>query len=145
MSEKKGEYMNNENLHKEIDLIQNCIRRMSQNSFIVKGWMLSLVTIILTLGITSQANENILSIIILIPIISFWYLDGFFLQTERKYRKMYQWTIKNRNKTDEFLYDLNPKRFDNQVSSIFKMMFSKTILPLYLSTIVIITILFFST
>ncbi|MCK5051512.1 MAG: hypothetical protein KAS53_07270 [Candidatus Cloacimonetes bacterium] len=145
MNEKKGDNMNNEILHKEIDLIQDCIRRMAQNSFIVKGWMLSLVTIILTLGITSQANDNNLCLIILIPIIAFWYLDGFFLQTERKYQKMYQWIIENRNKTDEFLYDLNPKRFDNQVHAIFRIMFSKTILPLYLSTIIIIFLLFLST
>jgi len=38
-----------ENLLKEIDLIQSCIKRMAQNSFIVKGWMLSLITIVLTL------------------------------------------------------------------------------------------------
>ena len=27
-----------EEIHKEIDLIQSCITRMAQNSFMIKGW-----------------------------------------------------------------------------------------------------------
>ena len=41
---------NNQNvLEKEIDLIQSCINRMAQNSFVVKGWLITLVTVILAL------------------------------------------------------------------------------------------------
>ena len=39
--------MNNEKiLEKEIDLIQNCITRMGQNSFSVKGWLIGVCEII---------------------------------------------------------------------------------------------------
>ncbi|MEA2096289.1 MAG: hypothetical protein U9P73_06320 [Candidatus Cloacimonadota bacterium] len=51
--------MSNENLHKEIDLIQDCIRRMAQNSFIVKGWILSLITIVITLGLTKDFTDKV--------------------------------------------------------------------------------------
>jgi len=142
MSDRKGDYMNNENLHKEIDLIQNCIKRMAQNSFIVKGWMLSLITLVLSFGTASKFNEKSLSIVVLIPLIAFWFLDSFYLQAEKKFRELYKWTIENRGKTNDFLYDLNPKRFDNRVPTIIKIMFSKTILPIYLSTILISFALF---
>ena len=33
--------MGNEELFKEIDLIQGCINRMANNSFLIKGWALS--------------------------------------------------------------------------------------------------------
>ena len=135
--------MKNENLHKEIDLIQNCIKRMAQNSFIVKGWMLSLITLTLSLGFASDFNEKSLCIIILIPLFAFWFLDSFYLQAEKKFRELYNWTIENRCKTNDFLYDLNPKRFNDQVPSIIQLMFSKTIIPIYLSTIIIIIALFF--
>lgn len=36
-------------LEKEIDLIQKCIERMAKNSFIVKGWAISLASVILAL------------------------------------------------------------------------------------------------
>ena len=38
---------NKENLHKEIDLIQECIKRMANNSFLLKGWTISLVAVVL--------------------------------------------------------------------------------------------------
>ena len=31
-----------EEIHKEIDLIQSCITRMAQNSFMIKGWFVSI-------------------------------------------------------------------------------------------------------
>ena len=38
-----------EEIHKEIDLIQACITRMAQNSFMVKGWFVSLYAVVLAL------------------------------------------------------------------------------------------------
>lgn len=38
-----------EEIHKEIDLIQSCITRMAQNSFMVKGWFVSLYAVVLAL------------------------------------------------------------------------------------------------
>ena len=38
-----------EEIHKEIDLIQSCITRMAQNSFMVKGWFVSIYAVILAL------------------------------------------------------------------------------------------------
>ncbi len=39
-----------ENLHKEIDLIQGVIARMAQNAFYAKGWSVSLSAVLLALG-----------------------------------------------------------------------------------------------
>ena len=36
-------------MYKEIDLIQNCITRMAQNSLMVKGWLISLVAVVFAL------------------------------------------------------------------------------------------------
>jgi len=45
MSEKSIEI-----IHKEIDLIQNCVNRMAQNSFLLKGWTVSLVAVVIALA-----------------------------------------------------------------------------------------------
>ena len=42
--------MSNETLHKEIDLIQACVTRMANNSFLLKGWAISIVAVILALA-----------------------------------------------------------------------------------------------
>ena len=137
--------MENEILHKEIDLIQSVISRMANNSFLLKGWLISLVAVILALSkdtlLTNDATY--LSFILCLPILVFWYLDAFFLHKERCYRKLYDWVITNRKDTDEHLYSLNYSRFENEVDSIFKIMFSATLFPFYGLTMIVLLIIGF--
>ena len=118
-------------LHKEIDLIQGCINRMANNSFLLKGWLISIVAVVLALS-EKFPNLLLLGIILIIPLLSFWYLDAFFLRAEKMYREMYKWVLENRRlKNKEFEYDLNTKRFENKVDSLLKIMFSKTLRTFY--------------
>lgn len=131
-------------LHKEIDLIQSCINRMAQNSFIIKGWALTIVTVVLAL-MEKNIDPIYLCLVMFIPLLSFWYLDAFFLQTEKKYRKMYDWVLGARQKNDlSNLYDLNPHRFDDQVESIGKVMRSITLRVFYgIPLLVVVTLMFY--
>ncbi|MBL7186064.1 MAG: hypothetical protein ISS70_07040 [Phycisphaerae bacterium] len=121
--------MDKEVLHKEIDLIQDCIKRMAHNSFLLKGWTVSLVAIVLALA--KDFDLIYLCLLLLLPVICFWYLDAFFLYTEKMYRRMYEWVIANRSKTDEHLYNLNPHCFKKEVPGELKIMFSKTLFVFY--------------
>jgi len=122
---------NIEVIHKEIDLIQNCITRMSQNSFLIKGWAIAVVTVVLAL-MEKNIDPIYLCLVLFIPLVSFWYLDAFFLQTERMYRKMYEWVLGARPKSDlTNLYDLNPQRFKDRVDSRCKVMCSVTLRVFY--------------
>ncbi|OOF51733.1 hypothetical protein BKK54_01785 [Rodentibacter genomosp. 1] len=120
---------NQEILHKEIELIQTCINRMANNSFLLKGWTVSLITVILALTNISLSKYAYLALFI--PLISFWYLDAFFLRKERMYREMYSWVLENRSKSDEHIYNLNPHRFDGSVKKILSVFLSKTLLIFY--------------
>lgn len=131
-------------LHKEIDLIQACINRMSNNSFLLKGWVISLVAVVLALA-KEKVEFEIISFILLIPILSFWYLDAFFLRTERMYRKMYEWVIKHRITSDEKMYELNPNAYKDEVESTFKVMKSKTLGTFYgIPSFVLLVIILYS-
>ena len=118
-----------EEIHKEIDLIQSCITRMAQNSFMIKGWFVSIYAVILAL-LPEKVNLFLLCVVLTAINLSFWYLDGFFLRTEKLYRKMYQ---------------LNPHEFEGrieEVESIWKIMWSKTLKWFYLIPLVIVIIVF---
>lgn len=118
-------------LHKEIDLIQGCINRMANNSFLLKGWLVSILAVVLALSL-DELNKFIIAITVIMVTISFWYLDAFFLRTEKMYRKMYEWVLKKRKEGEaDFQYDLNPHRFDGQVENIIKVMFSNTLIWFY--------------
>jgi hypothetical protein len=118
--------MDKEVLHKEIDLIQSCISRMASNSFLIKGWTISLIGVVLAL--IDRQSLTLVTLLLIFPVLSFWFLDAYFLRTERQYRELYKWVLDKRSiNSHEYLYDLNPDRFRDNVSNIFKIMFSLTL------------------
>jgi len=141
-----------EEIHKELDLIQDVIKRMASNSFEVKKWLIGILTAIIVFKheeLLGGNNEMVL--VLLLPVLSFWYLDAFFLSTERLYREIYQWVVTHRSKTDNYLYDLNSMKrsYDNvpeenfvkDKNNIWRVAFSKTLLPFYLVPIAFIVAL----
>ena len=120
---------------KEIDIIQDVIKRMGFNSFMIKGWAITLVVVTLLLKWTEYQVG-----IAFIPLLVFWFLDAYFLWQERMYRKLYEWVINNRLKTDEYLFDMNAYRFKDKVQSRFRIMFSITLGWFYGSIAVLIVI-----
>jgi len=107
---------------KEIELIQDIIKRMAFNSFMIKGWAITLVVVALLLK-----GTNYQVWIAFIPLLVFWFLDAYFLWQERLYRKLYEWVVNNRLKTDEYLFDMNAYRFKDKVQSKLRIMFSITL------------------
>lgn len=108
---------------KEIDIIQDIIKRMAFNSFMIKGWAITLVVVTLLL----KGTEKHQVWIAFIPLVVFWFLDAYFLRQEKMYRKLYKWVINNRLKTEEYLFDMNARRFEKEVQSIPRIMFSITL------------------
>lgn len=117
--------MSKENKEKHLELIQNIITRMAQNSFAYKGWMLTILTGVLAFSI-QQINGGI-HYISVIPIIGFWGLDAYYLRQERLFRKLYD-HVREAKSTD-FSMDTSP--FSGQVSNWWVTLFSKTIFWLY--------------
>ena len=123
--------MDKEVLHKEIDLIQACISRMAHDSFLMKGWMLTLLAAIWAFAIRTE-TLFVISAMSLVIIWAFWYLDAFFLCVEKMYREMYNWVIVERPKGNtDYLYNLDPYRFSAKVKSRFEIMFSVTLRCFY--------------
>ena len=121
---------------KEIEIIQDIIKRMAFNSFMVKGWTVTLVAVTLLLkGVEHQV------LVAFIPLLMFWFLDAYFLQMERLYRRLYNWVIKNRLQTDEYLFDMSIDRFKYDEQSKLRIMFSIT-LGWFYGSIFILTVLY---
>lgn len=126
---------------KEIELLQGVINRMASNSFMIKGWCLTIEGICFSLSFgKTQAITAGICISIIVSI--FWFLDAFFLRTERKYRALYnevvsQFNLGNYESIDWF--NLRTIEFDNdpKVGTQWKVMWSKTLWPLYLTLVVV--------
>jgi len=76
---------------KYLDHIQAVITRHNSNSFMIKGWTITICTAIL--AIAGTWKEPLLSLIALVPITVFWILDSFYLANERCFVSLYNAAI----------------------------------------------------
>jgi hypothetical protein len=114
----------------ESKIVQDIISRMANNSFLIKGWAVTLVVISL---LFRGAYYHYL--IALIPWGIFWIYDAYFLRLEKLYRELYNWLIANRLTSDEKLLDVSKKsvesRFGEKVKPTAKLMFSPVLIVFY--------------
>jgi hypothetical protein len=72
---------------KHLEFIQATINRMAGNSFLLKGWAVTLVGALLAL---SFKETSFLYVIISVAVLySFWFLDGYYLSRERLFIRLY--------------------------------------------------------
>ncbi len=75
-------------LVKHLEFVQAVITRMANNSFLLKGWTVTLSTALFALAVNQ--SKSIFATLALLPALSFWGLDAFYLRRERLYRKLYE-------------------------------------------------------
>lgn len=127
----------NEEKKLALGFIQDIISRLSQKSFLVKGWSLSIVAV---LGIMLDKDKfyESLALIICISIIVFWFLNAFYLYTERLYRILYAEKLSLHDGDKKILsLDLSAIKKDKSIikKSIFNAFFSRTVWTFHLTTL----------
>lgn len=117
-------------LFKEIEIVQPIINRMGHNSFLIKGWAITLVVIVMVFrNLPDQAYLAI------IPLAAFWCLDAYYLRQERLYRDLYKWLVANRLKTDKRLLSMDTSQFN---VSFWRTLFSSTLVLFYVLILVLV-------
>ncbi len=126
--------MNIEAKLKHLEFLQNIITRMANNSFLLKGWIVTILGAILSLS-----KDDIDSKIILITsflIVIFWILDAYFLGQERYFRARYDEVRKKEPKEIDFGMGLEGKPTSN--THVIPVMFSYTLVIYYISLLVVV-------
>ena len=109
---------------KHLEMIQAVISRMAGNSFLIKGWSVTLMAAILALAVKDKVYPMIW--VAFVPCVMFWLLDGFFLRQERLFRQL--WNARRVEPQDGPTdFDMNTSAFEGQVASWLGIMFSKTL------------------
>lgn len=84
---------------KHLEFIQEVIKRMANNSFLIKGWTVTLNVAILGLS-KDDIDSKIISITIFLTLL-FWILDAYYLKQERIFRQRYdEVRIQSENEID---------------------------------------------
>jgi hypothetical protein len=128
------------NKQKHLEMLQNVINRMASNSFLLKGWSVTLVSALFALA-ANDANPRYI-IIAYIPIPIFWILDGFYLSQERAFRELYNnvCTIADDNLVT---FSMDKTAFLIGRNSWIESIFSITLNIFYLSLIFVVLIAMF--
>ena len=121
-----------DNKIKHLEFIQSTITRMNENSFQIKGWMITIVSALLALY--ARSEKKLYIFIAIVPAIVFWFLDAYYLQQERRFRGVYNdvadlSTENSRVNVREF--EMPIQKYKGGKYCYFRILFSKTIFPLY--------------
>lgn len=125
-----------DNKLKHLEFLQNVITRMNTNSFLIKGWAITITSAIYALA-AKDANPEYIGVTYLSCII-FWALDSYYLSQERKFRGLYD-EVSAKNE-DQINFSMNTSTFNSGDYSWGCSFFSKTIWPIY-SIVIIISLL----
>ena len=122
-----------------LQIIQSVIQRMSLNSSSCKAWSITVVSAILVL--VSDKNKGELAWLALLPSLSFFALDAYYLALEKAFRASYNSFIKKLHKNQLYpddLFSILPKgnMFKHQLDAIR----SFSIWGFYLSLILLVII-----
>jgi hypothetical protein len=129
----------NEKKLKHLEFIQNIITRMNANSFLIKGWSVTLVCALFALAADKVNLKFVL--IAYLPVIVFWALDGFFLSQEKQYRELYKEVAVKAEEAIDFKLDASGYNKDGR--GWFRSIFTKTLIPFHgvlLSVVVLVTV-----
>ena len=116
-------------------MIQSVINRLANSSFFLKGWTVIFVAAVL--GFATKDSNPMYVWLAAIPTLSFWALDGFYLNQERLYRRLYDSVRQTEEDEIDFSMDTIPFK---QKWDWLKSMFSKTLIPFYLTILIVIGI-----
>ena len=135
--------MNRKHLEKHLDIIQQNINRMSTNSFSIKGWLIALISA--GFVFVSDSYSGLLTLASVILILGFALMDSLYLQTERKFRALYDIVIKDKEESIIKDLEINIKHNDivsKKETRLINCIFSKSIVLPY-SFILIYNLLLF--
>jgi len=126
---------------KHLEFIQNVITRMNKNSFLIKGWAITIVSAILAIYASTKNCYFVLSAIF--PTVIFWFLDTYYLTQERKFRGLYNDVAGVSEDPKQIrLFEMRPDLYTGGKYSYWDVFCSTTILKLYLALIIILGLLF---
>ena len=90
---------NKEQVIKHLEMIQGVVNRLAYNSFLIKGWSMTILAAALLFITKIQDQQNYIILSFLLPIVGFWLLDGYFLWQERLFRGVYN-DVRKQAETD---------------------------------------------
>ncbi|MER6791691.1 hypothetical protein [Amycolatopsis mediterranei] len=99
-------------LIKHLEMIQAVVTRLASNSFLIKGWTLTVSAAFY--GFTVNKNDWRLGAMGSAVGVVFWFLDSYYLRQERMYRCLYDEVRSEQNSIP--IFSLNARKYHKRVT-----------------------------
>ena len=117
-----------EKVVKHLEMTQAVINRLGRNSFLLKSWSMTILVAAMVLIARENLQNQYFVLVLLLPVVGFWILDGYFLWQERLFRQVYE-EVRQQSDTD-FKMDLGKHR-DKPKCSWISAIFPVTLIIFY--------------
>jgi len=122
---------------KHLELVQGVINRMANNSFMLKGWAVTLVAGIFALA--GKDTDKLYFLVAYVPVLVFWGLDAYYLLQERLYRSLYDKVRQIDEGEIDFSLRVTMQEFNNDRNTYSNCLLSSTELWFYFPLAVVCT------
>ena len=126
---------NGEKVIKHLEMTQAVINRLGSNSFLLKGWSMTVIVTTMVLIARYDMQNPCIVLAVIFPVLGFWILDGYFLWQERLFRQVYE-EVRVQSDTD-FRMDVM-KHVNKPQCSWLSAVFSVTLVIFYAVEVVFI-------
>ncbi len=127
---------------KHLEFIQSVISRLSTDSFLMKGWAVTVAGAIL--GFAADHKNWGVALVGLVPVAAFWFLDVYFVRKERQFRTLYDEVRVSRAEIP--LFSMNVALVENKKRHAWwQAASSVTLLPFYVFLMVVGVVIAIST
>ena len=125
-----------------LQMLQGVISRMGSNSFVLKGWNVTLASALFALAAKDSNSRFIL--IAILPTLAFWCLDAYYLRQERLFRKLYEDVCLTADPGKApAAFSMNTHKYESLVTSLFQTMWTPSVVVLHgaIAAIVIVVMI----
>ncbi len=110
---------------KHLELLQAVIARLANEAALVRGWALTVAAAFF--GFAAKALSWRIAAVGLLPVVAFWWLNVYYLRSERKYRCLYDRVTRDDEGVEPFSMDASKENV-----SVWGVMWSPVVWPFYM-------------
>ena len=126
---------------KHLEFLQNAITRMASNSFLLKGWTITVASALFALA--AKDSNRSFAMLALFPSLAFWGLDACYLRQERLFRRLYDEIRKNGEKREAHdPFSMSTAEYSREVSGWFRTLWVPTVVGLHGVVVVTVFLVF---
>ncbi|MDP9418588.1 MAG: hypothetical protein M3P53_00215 [Actinomycetota bacterium] len=121
-----------EDRNKHLEFIQSVIARLANNSFLMKGWAITVSGAFFGFAVDRRSWR--LAVLGILPVVGFWFLDSYFLWQERLFRRLYNAVRQNDPNVEAFSMNTATFKLGERWAGSFR---SVTLVGFYLAILIV--------